>query len=392
MTQAATAPAQRVGEDVRFIRTRFEAVPLPIPEDDTAPSRIKIAPWGEFDLRDKKDREAWGLPGTFEIGKRSAAEISKNFERRDIDHSVNERHFGGRALGWLEAVEVVKNDGVYLVIDWTEEGRALLESRAYRYGSGEWVLDVSEWLLNEGPAYPIAITGFALTNTPAVKGFEPIMTETLDAALSGSDGRSREGEQPSGDTGQKGECRMDGTNFWKGLFTRVAGKEPVDEVEAATMAAELKKTREESVQLKADVTAASTKVTELTEQLTKANTKISEFEAADKDRLEKDQDGQIKAAVTAGKIAPTQVEWAKANFESFLSLVAAVEDGAVGPPKGQQVSDKAIGSADTATLSGDADNKALDAEIKTHMAKNKVAYHEAWLAVKAERSAAGTGV
>jgi hypothetical protein len=181
--------------------------------------------------------------------------------------------------------------------------------------------------------------------------------------------------------------------IFKGLFTGVFGREPKDDVDAAEMAAELKGYKEKYPELTADLTKATSQVAELTEKLDKATTTISEFETADKERREADQEGQIKAAVAAGKLAPTQADWAKGNFEAFLSLVESVKEGAVGPPKGRVVTDKAIDSADA--LLGPIDSEALDLEIKAHLEAHPELegdYGKAALVVKKAHAAAGKEV
>jgi chromosome segregation ATPase len=179
---------------------------------------------------------------------------------------------------------------------------------------------------------------------------------------------------------------MDG-NFFKGLFSRVAGREPKDEVDAATLAAELSGLREKTDVLATELAGATSKVSELTEKLEKANEVISEYKAAEAERREADQAAQVKAALEAGKIAPGQIEWAKANFEAFLSLVESTEPGTYGPPKGRVVSDEAINKADSTSLSDS--SAALDVEAKEYAREHNVPYHAAVLAVMKRTSGKG---
>ena len=385
----------RDGEGV-FVRTRLVLEPMPAMEDDRAPAKVRALPWGEIELRDKAAREYWDEPGTLEVNKRTVTEVEANFAKRDTDYFVNLNHNArGKAYGWIEGVDVVEDEGIYLSVDWTSEGADLVRDRAYRYSSIEVILDASAWAVDGSPAVVVAATGLALTNNPAVVEQAPVAYQTLTAALSASDGREIETRQSSlGETEEKGD-RM-ASDFWKKFLSRAAGKDLEDEVDAATEAAKLAEIRKNHDTLTAEKAAATSKATELTEKLEKANEVISEFETANAERIATDQAGQIEAAVTAGKLAPTQSDWAKANFEAFLSLVEGVEDGAVGPPRGRQVTEGALEGTDTTDLGGKGDRAALDTEVRAYLEAHPELdgdYGLAWLAVtKAAEAAAGKGV
>lgn len=375
----------RQGEGA-FIRAHLSLTPML--DEDGAPARVRALPWGEVELRDKSIRKYFDEPGTLEVNERSAVEISENFTRRDTDYFVNLGHNArGPAYGWIKDVEAVAGEGIFVDVEWTSEGERLVRDRAYRYSSVEAVLDASAWSVDGSPAIVVAVTGLALTNTPAVIGQLPVAYQSLNAALSASDGRSLDGRHnPPGDPGEKGASRMDG-NFFKGLFSRVAGREPQDEVDAATLAAELSGLREKTDSLVAELAGATSKVSELAEKLDEANRVISDYKAAEAERRAADQAAQIEAALSDGKIAPGQVEWAKENFSSFVSLIESTDAGTYGPPKGRIVKDEAINKPDSINLSGD--SASLDAEAKVYAREHGIPYHAAVLAVK--KLASGKG-
>ena len=102
----------------------------------------------------------------------------------------------------------------------------------------------------------------------------------------------------------------------------------------------------------------------------------------------------LDAALAAGKIAPKQVDWAKANFEAFLTLVEGVEDGAVGPTKDRIVTDDVIATADAKNITGDKATM-LEAEVKAYLKAHPELegnYGQAWLAVTKGHQAKGKGV
>ena len=393
MTDKPKAHKWRDG-DGAFIRTRLVLEPMPtIAEGEQVPKKVRALPWGEIELRDKATREYWDEPGTLEVSDRTVTEVETNFAKRDTDFFVNLDHsFHGKAYGWIESVETVKDEGIYLSVDWTREGEDLVRDRAYRYSSIEAILDASAWSVDGSPAVVVAVTGLALTNDPAVVGQAPVAYQTLNAALSASDGREIEKRHNSpGDSGEKGVPTMS-EGIFKGLFTGVFGREPRDDVDAAEMAAELKGYKEKYPQLTADLETATSKATELTEKLDEANEVISEFETANVERAEAEKAAKVETALTEGRISQSVAKAAKEDPETFLAAAEKTPKGTYSPPKGRQVTDKAIDSADTTDLGSEGDSASLDTEVKAHMAEHKVLYHEAWLAVKTAHAAAGKGV
>ena len=303
-------------------------------------------------------------------------------------------------MGWISGVDVVAGEGLYIDVDWTPAGRQMLENRTYRYGSAEVIVIVPQPIegggtyddsLNE-PATVIGVTGFALTNCPAVVGMQPVVAETMTAALSGLDGRGREDQRTSRDSGKKGDARMS-EPFYKRLFSGLTGTEPKDEVDAAEKAGKLRIQLDRTPELEEELTAQHVKIGELTAMLTEKEDELAALEA---EKVEDEIKTVIAEALKTGKLAPSMEKWAKnladEDREALEEFLATVPDGQFSPPKGRQVKDSAINSPDTVTLSGDADNKALDTDIKAYMTEHKVAYHEAWLAVKAQRTAAEMGV
>ncbi|RLE21804.1 MAG: hypothetical protein DRJ50_08625 [Actinobacteria bacterium] len=381
--------------DGAFIRTELILEPMPVvAEGEQVPKRVRALPWGENELRDAAAREYWDEPGTLNVNARTATEVIDNFGHRDTDFFVNLNHNQhGKAYGWIESVSVVPDEGIFIDVDWTSEGDALVRDRAYRYSSIEVILDASQWAIDGSAAVVVAVVGLALTNKPAVVGQSPVAYQSLTAALSCSDGRDIERRHESlGESEEKGD-RM-ASDFWKKFLSRAVGKDLEDEVDAATETAKLEAIRENHSKLTTDLEAKTTEASELTEKLATATSIISEMKTADADRIAATQDAQVDAAVAAGKIAPTQVDWAKANFEAFLTLVEGVEDGAVGPTKERIVSDATIAAAEAKRLTGDK-TATLEAEIKIYLEAHpelKGNYGQAWLAVTKAHQAEGKGV
>ncbi len=398
MTQTVTDPALRGEGDVRFVRTHLAVVPLPVAEDGAISERVQALPWGEIELRDSEMRKFFGEPAMLEVNDRSVEEVPKNFAERDIDYHVNVRHNrGAEAMGWIKGVEVVAGEGLYLDIDWTKAGRQALEDRVYRYGSAEVIVvapqateggDPTDDALDD-PAVVIAATGFALTNFPAVVGMQPVAAQTITAALAGLDDRGYDDQRTSRDSGKKGAAQMS-EPFYKGLLSRLIGKDPKDEVEAAEAASSLRIRLDHEAELEEKLEAERQKTEGLISDLAEKDDRLNELEG---EKIDAEIKSLIAEAVKSGKLAPSMEEWAKNladdDREALDEFLKTVEDGQFSPP-GRVVKDGAINSPDTTGLSEDGLNKALDTEIKTYMAEHKVAYHAAWLAVKEQRKAAGT--
>ena len=384
--------------DGAFIRTELMLEPMPvISDDDAVPKRVKAMPWGETELRDKAAREFWDEPGTLEVNARTATEVIDNFGHRDTDYFVNLNHNRGpnpgKAYGWIESVSVIPNEGIHIDVDWTAEGEALVRDRAYRYSSIEVILDGSQWLIDGSPAVVVAVVGLALTNNPAVVGQAPVAYQSLNAALSCSDGRDI-GQRPEhlGSSEEKGHPLMDG-KFITGLLARAFGREPNDEFDAATMASELKVIRESHEQLTADLATQTSLVVELTEKLATAESTISEFKTAEAEAAKAGEHAKLEAAVKDGRLHMAQLDEAKKDPAAVLAVADKTPPKTFSPPDGRVVTDGVIADASAAIITCD-ETAMLQAEIKTYQEANpEVPYDKAWLAVKkAHEATAGKGV
>jgi hypothetical protein len=182
---------------------------------------------------------------------------------------------------------------------------------------------------------------------------------------------------------------MDG-NFFKGLFSRVAGREPQDEVEAAELAVELAGLRKKADSLSAELAAAASQVEELTAQLTAKDDRIAELEA---EAEQSEVEAVVATALSEGRISPSQEAWAKDyadnDLDGFRTYLETVKAGTFAPPKGRVVTDEAIDSADTTSTAGVSITE--HAENKAYAAEHKIPYHEAALILKKQREAARKG-
>ncbi len=86
----------------------------------------------------------------------------------DIDYDHKEQ--GGKAAGWVKNAEV-RNDGLYLQVDWTEPAAQAIKNGEYRYFSPEFD---DEWTDAQGNKHENVLFGGALTNRPFLKDLLPV--------------------------------------------------------------------------------------------------------------------------------------------------------------------------------------------------------------------------
>lgn len=87
-----------------------------------------------------------------------------------------------RAAGWVQKLEI-REDGLWALVEWTEEGAHDIRSGAYRYCSG--VFEFGKADRRTGEPIPCCLTSAALTNTPFIDGQRPIALSQRRVALSG---------------------------------------------------------------------------------------------------------------------------------------------------------------------------------------------------------------
>ncbi|MBI1825873.1 MAG: hypothetical protein HY287_05880 [Planctomycetes bacterium] len=141
----------------------------PASESAIVPSRILLAPWGEVESDN----------GTFVVDEESGRLAVQAFEEHRTDLPIDYEHqtLGGAfaspdgrapAAGWIKRLDVEAGAGLFAEIEWTDEARAMLAGREYRYLSPVAIVRKSDRKL-------VAIHSAALTNKPAIVGMAPII-------------------------------------------------------------------------------------------------------------------------------------------------------------------------------------------------------------------------
>lgn len=109
--------------------------------------------------------------GDFLVDNESFQSIRCKFAERQLQIPIDYEHqtlkdMQAPAAGWIKDI-VLKSDGIYGAVDWTERAMEYLKNREYRY--------LSPVILTQGKERRVvALHSAALTNTPAIDAMVPI--------------------------------------------------------------------------------------------------------------------------------------------------------------------------------------------------------------------------
>ena len=138
------------------------------------------------------------VKGNFLVDEKSFSMMKEYMDCRGIDIVIDYEHqtlknIQAPAGGWIRKL-ILKNDGVYAEVEWTERAKSYLRNREYRYLSPVVQIRKSDRRVSR-------IHSVALTNAPAINGMKPIINS---AAV--HDGRLDESKRLN--ETQKEICRM----------------------------------------------------------------------------------------------------------------------------------------------------------------------------------------
>lgn len=127
-----------------------------------APEYIRVLPLGYISSE----------KGDFLVDSESFQMIKEHMAHRAIDIVIDYEHQTLRdvqapASGWIKEL-ILKNDGIYAKVEWTERARNYLKNREYRYFSPVVIVRKKDRKASQ-------IHSVALTNIPAINGMMPIV-------------------------------------------------------------------------------------------------------------------------------------------------------------------------------------------------------------------------
>lgn len=267
------------------------------------PEWVQLLPFGQVE----------SARGDFIADEESMAEIINRYERRGNDIVIDYEHQtleGGQApaAGWIKALESRGPDGLWARVEWTEQAREYIANKEYRYLS-------PVVLVRRADNKAAAIHSVGLTNAPAVSWMRPIINKYIHGEEDDSMKFLEELAGLLGLTGQASEA--DALAAVKALKDQ---SEPVAHKEVL-----------ELLDLKEGAGLAEVKGKVIALKNPSGYVKAEEFKALQDKLAQRERDELVARALSEGKIAPAQKEWAEAyalkdqeGFKAFLTQAPQV--------------------------------------------------------------------
>lgn len=247
---------------------------------DAPPSRILIAPWGEVRSRSGEfvlDEQAARL--TLDAFARHGTDIPVDFDHQSLGGPYSAPDGLAPAAGWIKKLVAVAPSevsavgdsapGLWADVEWTTQGAVQLATRQYRYLSPVAIVRRSDRRM-------ISLHSAALTNKPAIPNMQAVVN---------ADDAPVETAEPNG--AEPSDAGAD--DAWTQLRTALALDESADEAVVLSAATE----------------------------------RLTAFRAGEAERRASDR---VAAAFSAGKLAPSQRDWAvslarrdPAGFDEWLA-------------------------------------------------------------------------
>jgi hypothetical protein len=114
--------------------------------------------------------------GKIKMTQERVARFVKNFNdnvrQTELDVDYDHKDYGGKAAGWIRALQDRQEQGLWMQVEWTPSAYQSLQDREYRYFSPEFT---DTWKRpSDGQVFKDVLFGGAITNRPFLKGIMPI--------------------------------------------------------------------------------------------------------------------------------------------------------------------------------------------------------------------------
>lgn len=97
--------------------------------------------------------------------------VNENIRGQQLDIDYDHKKRTDEAAGWVKKAEA-RDDGLWLLVQWTKKAYDLIKEKAYKYFSPEFV---DEWKHPvTGVTYKNVLFGGGITNRPFLKGIQPL--------------------------------------------------------------------------------------------------------------------------------------------------------------------------------------------------------------------------
>ncbi len=319
-----------------------------------APTDIQMLPLGEFQHP----------KGIFKVTPESVHSCMEHFSNRVNDIVIDYEHqtemgVEAPAAGWVSELHDRGKDGLWATVEWNQRAVEYLENREYRYLS-------PVVLANRVSGEVKVLTAAALTNRPVIDGMEPIINKAGDPPENEKENAMLKKllAKLGMSEGTPEEKAIEEVSILVALKAKVAevlGKD-VKVLTLGEVGTDLLKLKEQLassevlqvLELKDGATLKDIQAKVVALKNPGSYVSRDEFEALQLKMMEKAADDLVDLAMSEGKIAPAQEDWARKyalkdpdGFSAYVEKVAPVVPVGKrpGPPK-----EPASGTMDEDTL------------------------------------------
>jgi phage I-like protein len=289
---------------------------------------VQLLPAGEFRARDGRPAECAAWLTNASIAAKLIADIAAlanpvviDYEHQTILSAENGQK--APAAGWFtaEGMEWREGEGLFAKVEWTEIARLHIEAKEYRFISPVILFDKKTGAVKK-------ILNAALTNNAAIDGMEEVSAR-LTVSLTQQETLSMNLEE-----------LLEQLRWMLNLPTLATPEEVLAELQKATAA--IKAAQPEAVAAAGFSVAGL--VASLGGQVAALKSAApdpakfvpvdamaalqTEVAALRNEKIERDVDGVVTAALTAGKLLPAQEKWARDLGKSNMAALTEYLDGA----------------------------------------------------------------
>lgn len=312
---------------------------------------------------------------------RFAANVNNGVRGIDLDIDYDHKEYGGEAAGWVRQAEP-RNDGLWILVEWTTKAYEAIKSKAYRYFSPEF--DDTWTHPSSGEKFKDVLFGGGITNRPFLKGIQPLnLSEDYykTGEIKLKENNSMDPDQIKELAAKLGLDESATSEMLFGaLMLKLSTPEVVEPVEPNDDGEEATEQTSVTAQL-----SEHPLIKKLTEQLEKQSTALKEREIGD--TIKSLNESAIKGGhliAPAHETAIRKLLSESINDEYSTVLVKLLSDifGEVGPAAGE--------IAKTKKLAEDAqtDTKKFNDTVTKLMNERKIGYAEAAVIAAAEDESA----
>jgi len=312
---------------------------------------------------------------------RFAANVNNGVRGIDLDIDYDHKEYGGEAAGWVRQAEP-RNDGLWILVEWTTKAYEAIKSKAYRYFSPEF--DDTWTHPSSGEKFKDVLFGGGITNRPFLKGIQPLnLSEDYykTGEIKLKENNSMDPDQIKELAAKLGLDESATSEMLFGaLMLKLSTPEVVEPVEPNDDGEEATEQTSVTAQL-----SEHPLIKKLTEQLEKQSTALKEREIGD--TIKSLNESAIKGGhliAPAHETAIRKLLSESSNDEYSTVLIKLLSDifGEVGPAAGE--------IAKTKKLAEDAqtDTKKFNDTVTKLMNERKIGYAEAAVIAAAEDESA----